>query len=325
MVTRRGLWRWLIGAAVAAVGLYVAAGTFAVHQMIERLLQVPTRAEIAASEPPTMDPTVIGYRGDPMTALGLPFADMALNTGHGTAPAWLIPAEGEVKGRTWAIYVHGISGRRENGYCYVSALHEAGFPVLLMSYRNDEGAPPSPQGKYGYGSYEWQELVFAVDYVRQAGASDVLLIGDSVGGAIIGQFFVHSDRGWGISAVILDSPALDFAARVNNALTPFNLPLTPLFTALAQRTIALQYGIDIADAAVIRELAAFPGPLLVIHGTGDGVIPVAISDRLVARRVGITSMLRTASDHLTTRKDHPALFDATLRAFLASLKTEAPR
>lgn len=325
MAKRWRLWRWVLGGVAALAVVYVAAGTYAVHRMIEDLLRVQSPAEIAANEPPITDPTIIGYRGDPMTALGLPFEDVSLNTGQGPAPAWLIPADGEAKGKTWAIYVHGITGRRENGYRYVSALHEAGFPVLLMSYRNDEGAPSAPQGMYGYGSYEWEELIFAVDYVRQAGASDALLIGDSMGGAIIGQFFVHSDRGWGVSAVIFDSPALDFAGRVNNALGPLNLPLTPLFTALAQRTVALQHGIDIADADIIPELASFTGPLLVIHGTGDGVIPVASSDRLISKRAGMTSMLRSASDHLTTRKDHPALFDATLRAFIASLKTEAPR
>lgn len=325
MAKQRRIWRWGLGGVAALVVAYIAAGTWAVHGMIEDLLRVPTPAEIAANTPATTDPTVIGYRGDPMAALGLPFEDVALDIGYGQAPAWLIPAEGEARGKTWAIYVHGISGRRENGYRYVRALHEAGFPVLLISYRNDEGAPPSPQGMYGYGVDEWEDLVRAVDYVREAGASDALLVGDSMGGAIIGQFFARSDRGRGVSAVILDSPALDFPARVNNALAPLNLPLTPVFTALAQQTIALQYGIAIQDATSIPALAAFPGPLLVIHGTGDRVIPVATSDRLVAQRVGITTMLRTASGHLTTRKDQPALFDATLRAFLASIKKEAPR
>jgi len=321
----RQLWRWLVGAVVAVAVIYLAAGTFAVHQMIERLLAVPTPAERATSDVTTGDPKVIGYRGDPMRALGLAFEEVSIQTGWGQAPAWLVPADGNPKGKTWAVYVHGLGGRRENGYRYVEALHEAGLPVLLMSYRNDEGAPPTESGLYEYGVTEYQDLTAAVTFVTMAGASDVLLIGDSMGGAIIGRFLAVSGWGWTVSAIILDSPALDFAERVNNALAPLNLPLTPVMTSLAERTVALQHDVRIAEANSVDVVAAFRGPLLLIHGTGDRVIPVSTSDRVIAERMGPTTTLRTASDHLRTWADHPALFDATLRTFLNSLKTEAPR
>lgn len=324
-MAKRRLWRWLLGAIAALGVVYVAAGTYAVHRFIEGLLTVPTVAERAASDRPTSDPKVIGYHGDPMIALGLPFEDLSIETGWGPAPAWLIPADGNPRGKTWAIYVHGIGGRRENGYRYVDALHAAGIPVLLMSYRNDEGAPSTESGLYEYGVTEYQELEAAVTFVSMAGASDVLLIGDSMGGAIIGRFLAVSGYGWAVKAIILDSPALDFAERVNNALAPLNLPLTPVLTSLAELTVAIQHGVRIADAESVNDLAAFPGPLLLIHGTGDRVIPISISDRVVAQRTEPVTLLRTDADHLATWQDHPAEFDATLRAFLAGLKTEAPR
>lgn len=325
-MAKRRLWRWLVGGVAGLLAVYVGGATLAVHQMIEGLLDVPspTPVETAAPMLPT-DPNVIGYRGDPQVALGLAFEEVALPVRRGSAPAWLIPADGDSKGKTWAIYVHGIGGSRENGYRYVETLHAAGFPVLLISYLNDEGAPAAEEGMYGYGVIEWPDLVAAVDFVRKEGAADALLIGDSMGGGIIGQFFARSDRGWGVSAVILDSPALDFGARVNNSLAPLNLPLAPVLTALAERTVEIQHGVPIAEAVGIDPLAAFPGPMLVIHGTGDGIIPVSTSDQLVGKRAGVTSMLRMASDHLATWTDHPALFESTLQVFLANLKTEAPR
>jgi len=321
----RRFWRWVVGAVVVALGIYLAAGTYAVHQMIERLLAVPTVAERDASDTPTDDPKVIGYHGDPQVALGLAFEEVPIQTGWGPAPAWLIPADGNPKGKTWAIYVHGIGGRRENGYRYVEALHAAGIPVLLMSYRNDEGAPPTEAGLYEYGVTEYQDLDAAVTFVSQAGASDVLLIGDSMGGAIIGRFLAVSGYGWNVSAIILDSPALDFAERVNNALAPLNLPLTPALVSLAEWTVAMQHDVRMYEANSVGDVAEFPGPLLLIHGTGDRIIPISTSDRVAAQRTAPLTFLRTDADHLATWRDHPAEFDAAVTTFLAGLKTEAPR
>jgi hypothetical protein len=311
-MAKRRLWRWIAGGVGAAAVIYLTAGTWAVHQVIVGLLQVET------ADPSRPTP------GDPQAAFGLAFTDGSVPTPLGPAPAWLIPPASEARS-TWAIYVHGINGRREDGYRYVKLLHEAGFPLLLITYRNDAGAPATADGLHGYGVSEWPDLEAAVDFARGKGAADVLLVGDSMGGAISGQFLAHSDRAASVVAVIADSPALDFAERVNFVLGNADLAFAPLLTAIAQQTVALERGVPIANAMAVDPLAAFRGPLLLIHGTGDRVVPVATSDRLLANRVGITTMLRTASDHLETAADHPALFDATLRTFLEGLNAEAPR
>ena len=312
-MAKRRWWRWLVGSVAAVALITLAGGTWVVHQMIVALLQV--EPDPAASTPGP---------GSPEVALGLTYEAVDVATPLGPAPAWLIPAPGEAR-RTWAVYVHGIGGRREEGYRYAPVLHEAGFPLLLITYRNDDGAPMTADGLYGYGVSEWPDLEAAVDFAKRRGATAVLLVGDSMGGAIAGQFLAHSDRAGSVAAVILDSPALDFAERVNFALGRAGFTLAPVLTGLAQQTVALQRSLPIAEAVAIDPLAAYTGPLLLIHGTGDQVIPVSTGDRLLAKRVGITTMLRTASDHLRTWADHPALFDATLRTFLDSLKTEAPR
>jgi hypothetical protein len=312
-MAKRRLWRAVaVGLAAAAV-IYLAAGTWVVHQVIIGVLQV---------EP--VDPARTSP-GDPQAAFGLDFLDDPVETKLGPAPAWLILGPDSTWKGTWAIYVHGVNGRREDGYRYVKLLHEAGFPLLLMTYRNDEGAPQTADGLHGYGVSEWPDLEAAVSFATTRGATDVLLVGDSMGGAIVGQFLAQSDKATSVRAVIADSPALDFAERVNFTLGKTGFPFAPMMTALATQTVALTTGMPIEDAVAINPLAAFPGPLLLIHGTGDRVIPVSTSDRLLAKRVGVTTMLRTASDHLRTWGDHPDLFDATLRTFLDTVKTEAPR
>ena len=320
-MAKRQWWRWLVGSVAAGALLYFAGGTWAVHQLIVALLQVE---RVLPADPPATDTKALGFRGDPLAAFGLSFEDVEIATPLGPAPAWLIPAAGEAR-RTWAIYVHGIGGRREDGYRYLPILHEAGFPLLMITYRNDDGAPMTADGLHGYGVSEWPDLEAAVDFAKGLGATDVLLVGDSMGGAITGQFLAQSDRAVSVSAVILDSPALDFGERVTFALGKAGFAFAPVLTALAQQTVGLQRGLPIAEAVAIDQLAAFAWPVLLIHGTGDQVIPVSTGDRLLARRVGITTMLRTGADHLRTSADHLALFDATLRTFLDSLKTEAPR
>ena len=156
-------------------------------------------------------PYDIGYAGDPMEAFGYGFRNIRLGSDLGDMPAWLVPppAERASRGR-WAVFVHGIGGRRENGYRFLPVLHQAGMPVLLLSYRNDEGAPPSAEGIYAFGLTEWRDLESAVEHAVDHGASSVVIVAESMGGAIAGQFLRRSALAGRVSALVLDAPALDF-------------------------------------------------------------------------------------------------------------------
>jgi hypothetical protein len=81
------------------------------------------------------DPAV--YEGNPQQALGMRFSNVAVPDELGRMPAWLIAG----RTHTWAIVVHGINGDRENNLRIVPTLHRAGLPTLLITYREDVGAP----------------------------------------------------------------------------------------------------------------------------------------------------------------------------------------
>ncbi|WP_457826784.1 alpha/beta hydrolase family protein, partial [Staphylococcus aureus] len=69
----------------------------------------------------------------------------------------------------------------------VPVFHELGITSLLVSYRNDGEAPRSRTGTYALGATEWRDVDAAIGYARRQGARRVLLMGWSMGGAIVLQ------------------------------------------------------------------------------------------------------------------------------------------
>ena len=84
------------------------------------------------------------YDGDPRSALGLVFEDVKVHDALGDFPAWYVPAART--DRSWFVFVHGHDGSRAESLRYLRALHRAGMPVLVPTFRNDVGAPASPDG-----------------------------------------------------------------------------------------------------------------------------------------------------------------------------------
>lgn len=76
--------------------------------------------------------------------------------------------------------VHGRTGTRVEGIkaqCGPCTWLES----LLVSYRNDGVAPAGPDGLYGLGVTEWEDIEVAVQYALDHGAEDVVLFGWSMG------------------------------------------------------------------------------------------------------------------------------------------------
>ena len=300
----------LAAVAHASVSLVLA-------RVLDRTLTVGTLAAIFAGLPP-QDPFALGFRGDPQAALGLAFETATIATQLGPAPAWLVPAAGGPPG-LGAIYVHGIAGAREDGYRHLSVLHAAGIPTLLVTYRNDPDAPPTPDNRYRFGLAEWEDLDAAMRWMAGRGHSRIVLAAESMGGAIAAQFLARSAEAGRVVALVLDSPALDGPAVVGNLSAALGIPAPSLFAPTAMRLLALQGGPDLAEAAGLDTVAGFAGPLFLAQGTGDRLVPAAIADALLARRLGVTTHLRTDADHLQSWHAAPNLYRAELRAFLARL------
>ena len=310
--------RRLLVALAAIMMLYFAGATLAAALLLNHLTVPGTVDWSGAKNPdPPADPTELGYRGDPAAAFGLAFETVRYPTELGPAEAWLVP--GSRVGAPWAIYVHGIGGIRENGYKQLTALQQAGLTTLMITYRNDRGAPAAPRALYAFGTTEWADLDAAVTWALGQGAPSVIIVADSMGGAITGQFLRHSAQTHRVLALALDAPALDLDRVVAATLARLNLPFAPQLALASLHLFDFAHGSSLADADTRAELVRFPGPLFLSHGSADALVPIDISDELVPQRQNPTTYLRTGANHLLSYKADPERYRGELAGFLKAL------
>lgn len=308
---------FLLSLVALAFGGYLAITAWFLANTAANILSVGPLATALAQADQPEDPLVIGYLGTPLEALGLPFETVAIETDLGPAEAWLVPATGPEAGR--AIYVHGIAGTRENGFRQLSILHEAGWTVLLISYRNHEGAPPAPDGRYAFGLSEWPDLEAAVAYMAPPPGRGLLIAADSMGAAVLGQFLAQSPMADRVEAIALDSPAISFAAVTGQLARMSGYPLAGATAWIASQLLPWITGLELDEAEVAAVYAAFPGPLFIAHGAGDQIVPLAPSEALAEDRSGPTVTLWTEAAHLGSYAEDPAAYRRAFEGFLGAL------
>jgi pimeloyl-ACP methyl ester carboxylesterase len=313
---------WGVAATLVLIGVYVVGGSWMASRELSGALRVGAPTAQGNGWPTPQGPADIGYVGDPRQAYGYAFDAVGLAGELGVLPAWLVPPASGDLDRPWAIFVHGIGGRRENGYRFLPMLRDAGYPVLMISYRNDSGAPADPGGFYAFGLTEWRDLDAAVQYARGRGATSVVLVAESMGGSIAGQFLRRSDHAGAVSAIALDAPATDFGATLEDQLEIRGLPLAPVLTRGALWFSGLTMPVRLADAVTLGDFARFGKPLYLSHGFIDSVVPISSSDELVSRRGAATEYLRTRADHIQSWKVDPERYEASFRAWLSSMPAD---
>jgi fermentation-respiration switch protein FrsA (DUF1100 family) len=265
------------------------------------------------------DPLTIGYRGDPKAAFGWEFEAVTYPTALGDAAAWVVP--GAPDERLWAIWVHGIGGIRENGYRMVKTLHEAGLPVLMITYRNDVDAPRSDDGLYSFGLSEWPDLQAAVDYAVSRGAGDVVLAAESMGAGITGQYLKRGNNVERVVGLALDAPALDFPAVIYAGGKRYWVPLSDYVVGAALELWRF-VRVDLREAVSLDTVAEFPGPVFVAHGTRDPLVPFSISERLVGERPDIMFWKTDADRHPMSFESDREGYAKALAAWVAAVRAE---
>lgn len=311
-VKREGAW-----------GLFWSGGSGRVGAVLGRDGDAVRRAFFALDGRPapgdSVDVRLEAYQGDPLRARGIPFENVVVETELGPAPAWRI--EGERS--TWVVFVHGKGASRRQSLRVLGVLHSLGFPTLVITYRNDDGAPPSPDGRYHYGLTEWRDVESAVRYAVSNGAKGVALIGTSMGGGIVAAFLERSPLAPRVSRAALDSPMLDFGETIDwgvaHALIPgTGIPMPGVAGAVGKQFAAWRYGVDWEALDLRRRAGDIRAPLLLLHGDADEIVPVTTS-RALARRFPerVTFVEFRGANHAEGWNVDSLRYEGALRDFLS--------
>ncbi|HEX7308430.1 alpha/beta hydrolase family protein [Lentzea sp.] len=255
------------------------------------------------------------YDGNPKSTLGLVYSEVRVPTELGEMPAWLVPAANQ---DTWVITVHGRGASREEALRVVPQLNKAGLPVLLITYRNDAGAPKSPDGLYHLGDTEWHDVEAAIRYAQTHGAKKVVLYGWSMGGAIVGQTLARSSLATAVSGVVLDSPVTNWTQTLN--LQARNRGVPTWLTPVAEVVSGWRADLDFDRFDLVANPPATKPPTLVLHGDADGTVPAQSSRDLAAAadRLGwpLTYVEIPGADHTSGWNVATDTYQAALADFL---------
>jgi pimeloyl-ACP methyl ester carboxylesterase len=251
------------------------------------------------------------FDGDPLIARGLNFDEVTVPGELGPLPAWLVPGTSS----TWVIAVHGRGGTRAEALRALPTLAGSGLPTLVVTYRNDEGAPPSRDRRYHLGAAEWRDVAAAIRYARSQGASDIILYGWSMGGAATMMALRHAPEAAVVRALVMDCPALDWTATLRLNGRRRNLP-APL-TWAAMRLVEQRIGSRLAELNQVRHVGSLRVPTLIFLD-GDDVVVDPAPTRLFARlRPDLVRLVETkGGGHTRSWNVDPERYESELAEFL---------
>ena len=205
------------------------------------------------------------------TEIGLDYEDVYFNAADGVRlHGWWLPAEKVAQGTV--VFFHGNAENISTHIGSVYWLPAAGFNVFMMDYRGyglSDGAPSLP-GIHADAIAALQTVMERTDI----DTSRVVVLGQSLGAAVSIYAVAHSPYRPRFKALIVDSVFASYRQITQEKLGalwltwPFQWPL------------ALTVSDDFSPAKAVASIA--PVPLLVIHGTGDQVIPIAHAHQVFA-------------------------------------------
>lgn len=206
--------------------------------------------------------------------------------------AWWRPPR---PGKALVVYFHGNGGSLSNRRFRARALLEDGRGLLMVSYRGYSGSTGSPSeaGLHtdARAAYDWVTNGYE--------ASRLVLYGESLGSGVAVRLAAERP----VAGVILDAPYTAIADVAGGIYwwLPVDLLMRDPF-----RSIDL-----------VGRLAA---PLLVLHGERDGLIPIAMGERLFAAAPEPKRFVRLPGGHETNLEQGIG----AVRAFLSEVEARMP-
>ncbi|ANS76930.1 alpha/beta hydrolase [Paenibacillus yonginensis] len=228
------------------------------------------------------NPTVAPLYSNPKLAKNMAYEDVnfqALDNSR-TMHGWYIPAAGSNK---TIVFSHGYGANREESWIPMYDLahfaHQLNFNVLMFDY--GFAAQNSKEVATG-GKKEAQQLLGAIQYVKQKGAKEIIVWGFSMGAGTALQAGLHTND---VNAMILDSTfLLEPDTLYHNLKQHLPLPEHPSLEILEML-------LPVLNGTSLRQIPYpevkkedYPFPIYFIHGTEDEKAPYPIAEKLAANQ-----------------------------------------
>jgi pimeloyl-ACP methyl ester carboxylesterase len=262
------------------------------------------------------------YAGDPARALGLAHEDVLVPSDVGALPCWSVPGPSD----TWALLVHGRGATREEALRAVPVLHDLGLPCLVPAYRNDVDAPAVKPGFYGLGDTEWRDVEAVARYALERGARRLLLVGWSMGGAIVLQFVARSALAQHVAALVLDGPVVDWFDVLDHQARKAGVPVRLgrfgvqlLGHPVGRRLVGVPGPVDLRAMDWVRRAEELQLPAVLLHSDADDYVPSGPSQRLAQARPDlITYVASSTARHTKEWNVDPQGWESAVREFVVA-------
>jgi pimeloyl-ACP methyl ester carboxylesterase len=257
--TREGLWGLEGETAYAQVSTIVRLGDETVERGVRTL-----EGEFAVGDPARIDPDA--YFGDPFTAHRIGWEPTVIPSEIGPHAGWFVDG----RRSTWVVFVHGMGNDRlPESLRVLPSLVEQGFPVMVITIRNDIGATPSESGMRLWGLEEWRDVDSAIQLGLRKGAQDFVILGSGYGASIVSSFLHESDQVGSVRGVIYDSPVVDLESVVARWSSENGTPR--IVGWLARRLATIRFGVEWGLLNQVERADEFDVPMLIMLGGEDPV------------------------------------------------------
>ncbi|HEY7736832.1 MAG TPA: alpha/beta hydrolase [Candidatus Limnocylindrales bacterium] len=258
--SRRGVRRAGLAAALAAAPVALAYRFAVIYR---------SRAGHPRPRPPIITPA----------DLGLPFEELTVHAPGAELAAWFIPARDGAAG-PGVLLVHGWESARDRTLPIAAFLHEVGFHILTIDVRghgaNEPEVLPVSAGEFGLDALAGFQALLARPEVTLAA-----IAGHSLGATGVLLAAAADDR---VAAVVATSAAADPLRLTRQTFRLARLPIPdPVAYPLAwltTRVFVRPRGHVVRAISASAALARYRGPVLLVHGDADEVIPIEHFQRL---------------------------------------------